>query len=109
MLIGTKLSPTAVAQRLREADFGSSLSACGFRFWGDEALGDVVEIVLILDHEIWDEAAISACENARAVADKALSDLPCFALPVCRTRTEHESFREREVGLWLPVEVHGAC
>ncbi len=109
MLIGMKLSPTAVAQRLRAADFGSSLSARGFRFWDDEALGDVVEIVLILDHEIWDDAAISACENARAVADKALSDLPCFALPVCRTRTEHEAFREREIGLWLPVEVHGTC
>ncbi len=102
-------STQVVAERLRTAQYGVGLSACGFRFWVDEALGEVVEVVLILDHDTWDEAAIESCERARRVTDEALWDLPYFASPVCRTRTEHASFSGRERGLWVPVELNGDC
>ena len=103
------LSLEAVAANLRAADFGDSLEACGFRVWTDEALGAVVEVVLILNHDDWDEASSESCELARRVADAALRDLNCFALPVCRTRAEHKGFEAREQGMWVPVELDGAC
>jgi hypothetical protein len=103
------LSLEAVAANLRAADFGDSLEACGFRVWADEALGDVVEVVLILNHDVWDPEASASCELARQVADSALRNLGCFALPVCRTRAEHKGFEARERGMWVPVELNGAC
>jgi hypothetical protein len=103
------LTHEAVAERLRGIVYGSALSACAFRMWNDVALGDVVEIVLILDHDEWDEAATRACEAATILTDRALKDLPCFALPVCRTRIEHRSFESREAGMWMPVELNGDC
>jgi hypothetical protein len=103
------LTAEAVAESLRAADFGDTLQACGFRFWSDEALGAIVEVVLILNHDQWDDAAIVACEKARTVTDSALREFGCFALPVCRTRTEHKGFEQREKGIWIPVELHGAC
>ena len=74
-----------------------------------KTLGDVVEVVLILDESDWNQTAIDACERARKVTDQALRDLPCFALPICRTRTEHDSFKERERGLWVPLDFSADC
>lgn len=109
MSTATSIDTDAVAERLCSAPWGDLLSACGFRFWEDEALGHVVEVVLILDREEWDDITIAACETARRVTDEALSELPFFGLPVCRTRTEHRAFEERERGIWIPVELKGAC
>jgi hypothetical protein len=103
------ISQEEVAANLRAANFGALLEACGFRLWTDEALGNVVEVVLILDHDEWDEAASKSCEQARQIADAAVQELGCFALPVCRTRTEHQGFAERERGMWIPVQLNGAC
>jgi hypothetical protein len=105
----TTFSLTDVASRLRAARYGKDLFACAFRVWQDETLGEVVEVVLILDHAEWDDAAIKSCERATKLTDLALAGLECFALPVCRTRSEHESFRAREDGLWTAVELDGAC
>jgi hypothetical protein len=105
MSTGTSVSVEVVAERLRSAAYGSLLSACGFRFWEDEALGDVVEVVLILNRDVWDDTTIAACEMARRVTDEALRGLPYFGLPICRTRTEHRAFESRELGIWIPVEL----
>jgi hypothetical protein len=105
----TRVGTHAIAERLRAAAYGDLLSVCGFRFWEDDALGDVVEVVLILDREGWDDITIAACETARRVTDEALNGLPYFGLPICRTRTEHRSFESRERGMWIPVEPKGAC
>jgi hypothetical protein len=103
------ISAEAVAAKLRSAEFGDSLVACGFRFWEDEALGNVVEVVLILNHTVWDEAAIATCERARMVTDSALKEFVCFALPVCRTQAEHDAFAVREKGIWIPVALNATC
>ncbi len=103
------LTAESVASKLRSAEFGETLTACGFRFWDDEALGNVVEVVLVLNHSEWDDAAIASCERARSVTDAALGEFGCFALPVCRTRAEHQTFAEREKGIWIPVDLNATC
>lgn len=107
--MSTKTLSTDVAEALRLAPFGSTLQACGFRFWSDESLGEVVEVVLILNHDEWDDAAIASCELAREVANEALGQFNVFALPACRTRSEHENNKLREQGLWIPVHLNVPC
>ena len=83
----TIISADAVAERLRGADYGPALAACGFRFWVDDALGDVVEVVLILDHDDWGQEAIDACgledtgdDLDKKAGEKLLYDLSAEAI-----------------------------
>ena len=103
------LSVDEVAHRLRSAIYGPDIVARGFRFWADDALGDVVDVVLTMDHEKWDEFAREAFNRGRRVTTESLRDLPVFAWSICRTVKEHESLKVREQGIWMPVEKNRAC
>ena len=94
---------------LRRADFGDLLVTCGYRIWSEEALGQVVEVLLVLNRDEWDQAANDACVAAQEILRKALDGVAVFALPTCRTRTENDAFASREAGVWTPVQPDAAC
>ena len=112
------MSPTVsiskqIAKALRSAPFPSGFHACGFRIDGEIFYEDVpqplVEVVVILDGDDWNDEVASACQASSAAVGKALGELDLFGMSLCRTREEHQDLAEIEGDLWEMVDVNESC
>ncbi len=99
-----------VKMALSKASFGPHLKACAFRmldsideteFWA--------EVVAILDRSQWDEIASEACEQARSEIRRVLEEVNIRVILICRTGTEHQSFKDREIGIWTAIDPNVTC
>ncbi len=104
-----------VAEALKAATFPTGFRACGFRIDGDmffdddDELRHLVEVVVVLDGDDWDDAVASACQASSAVVAGALRGINLFAMSLCRTQTEHKELAAPEDGLWHMVDVDESC
>lgn len=98
-----------IADALRGAPFPELVQACSYRLSWDENLGSVVEIVIILRSEDWNEEAEEACDKARIIGWQALSAFEITPVFICRTAEEHRSFAQAERGIWTAVDTNVSC
>ncbi len=99
-----------VAQRLQDASWPNGVRACAYRAFADPSLGEVIDVVLILESDEWTDDTYDLCERGSQIAESALADIAEYddVMTSCRTREEHAQFAPQEEGLWTEIDA-GAC
>jgi hypothetical protein len=96
-----------VVAALQSIVLSPGLTACGLIIGFDEATDQVVaHVALVLNFEVWSEAALSACDRACSAAWIALSPLDIVPNLLCRLAEEHKILKVSEPE-WR--EISGGC
>lgn len=97
-----------IRDRLAQAEWPTGVRACAYRTLTDEVMGDVADVVLILDYDTWTDETAEVCEAASDVAAATLATSDYFVMTTCRTPAEHQAFAAEEGDIWSQLET-SAC
>ncbi len=94
---------------VHRSDLGPDVVACAFRVLTTDEGEHIVDLMLVVHKEEWDDEAVQLCVVAsEKLADAARGTNHSLGF-LYRTSVEHQTRAEAEADLWTPVEVGVAC
>jgi hypothetical protein len=80
---------------LGSISFDPDMRSCMFRVkWLEDFQTFQVEVILVLDYEIWTDDTADACARASNLVWEVLAPLGVVVDPVCRSSAEHEEIAD---------------